>query len=187
MIQSKLDIQTQNELKNMLNQIQTTEVAPVVAAEIHTQPKATRKASLPVVVRRKVLQGKHKQPGAPRLEILGLHKNRRRGAFTKHDIFDANGQTISMLTITKRIGDLRKAGELVKMAKSIKHIGPGRPPEFFNFDKSQGEAKKSRSRKVKAVDTTAPAEVAPADAPQAPQAPAPVAPEAAPVPEVAVV
>ena len=47
--------------------------------------------------------------------IIGLTVNRHRGDFTIADIFTANGQTVSMLTIMKRIRELRKAGELKKV------------------------------------------------------------------------
>jgi predicted ArsR family transcriptional regulator len=51
------------------------------------------------------------------------------------DIFNMNGQTVSKLTIIKRIAKLRKARELVKMAKTAKTKGAGRPPELFSFEK----------------------------------------------------
>lgn len=139
---------------NGLNQ--TTEGAPIVGVE--TKTKATRKNSaLPTVARRKVLAGKHKTTGAPKLEVIGLTKNLRRGAFTLMDIFNANGQTISLLTIKKRKNELFEEGKLGKMARDFKqHEGSGRPPEYFNFDLAKSEAKKVKTRKVK-VKAEAPA------------------------------
>ena len=93
---------------NTLNNTNGT-LAPVVAIEGNVAPKATKRIATPVIARRQVLQGKHKKTGAPRLPVIGLTVNRKRGAFTKADIFAANGMTISMLTITHRIEDHIKA------------------------------------------------------------------------------
>ena len=150
-----------------------TESRPVVAVEGPDAPKATKTIT---VARRKVLQGKHKQIGAPRLDVIGLTKNRKRGAFTKQDIFDLNGQTISPLTITHRIADLCKANELVLMTEKAKHTGPGRPKEQFNFDLTKAAPKKSRKGKGKGKTETAPVvptEPQPAEAPAPEPAPAP--------------
>ncbi len=72
--------------------------AVTVAAETTTETPvtATNRAKAPVIVARKVQKGKcgHKA-GAPLKPIAGLSSNRRRSAFTKKDIFEMNGQTIS--------------------------------------------------------------------------------------------
>lgn len=175
----------------MDTQVTTTEGAPVTAAGTETtttapaKRKATKKATAAVIARRKVLAGKHKQTGAPKLDVIGLTKNPRRGAFTLMDIFQANGETISLLTIKKRKNDLIKAGKLVLDAEAAKrqHEGHGRPPQYFNFDLSKGEAKKPRTRKAK---TTGEAPVVAAEpqneAPAPAVEPAPVAEAPAPAP-----
>ena len=114
---SKERKQTINIKLKIMETINTdTVTAPVVVAETETVTVAVNKTA--VIIARKSLIGKWKKPGAPPKEVIGLSKNRKRGAFTKADIFDMNGQTICMLTITKRIKQLRKAGELVKMAEA---------------------------------------------------------------------
>jgi len=159
---------------------------PVVNVEGQVAPKATKRIATPVIARRKVLQGKHLKIGAPRLPVIGLTVNRKRGAFTKADIFAANGETISMLTITHRITDLKKAGELCKMAEKAKHTGPGKPADQFSFDLTKAAPKKGR--KGKTATATAPVVAAEPEGPpaQAPvEAPAP-APEPAAAAEAAV-
>ncbi len=161
-----------------MNGINTTEGAPVVASVepvaapvvAETKKPAARKraakATTAVIVRRKVLAGKHKVTGAPKLEVIGLTKNPRRGSFTLRDIFQANGETISLLTIKKRKQELIDAGKLVLDIEAAKrqHEGHGRPPEYFNFDLSKGEVKKPRARKAK----TAPVVAAEGEQPAAP-------------------
>jgi hypothetical protein len=138
-------------------------MAPLVAVEGQVAPKATKAVT---ILARKSLQGEWKKPGAPPKDVIGLTKNRKRGAFTKQNIYDLNGATVSMLTITKRIKDLRKAEQLVKMAEHAKHEGPGRPPELFNFDLSKEDpAKRGRGRPRKVKPETAP--VVPAENPPA--------------------
>ena len=98
---------------------------------------------------RKSLMGKWKQVGAPPKEIIGLSKSRSRGKFTKEQIFERNGQTVSLLTIDKRIKALVKARELVKLADTVKSDKPGRPAYCYTFDLSKAPAKKTRKGKAK--------------------------------------
>ena len=129
------------------------ETSPTVIATA-PRKRSARKPVATTIARRKVLTGKHKMTGAPKLPVIGLTQNPRRGAFTLQDIFQANGETISLLTIKKRKNDLLEAGKLVKMARDFKqHEGSGRPPEYFNFDLTKGvvKTKKVRTRKVKAI------------------------------------
>jgi hypothetical protein len=156
-------------------------MAPLVAVEGQVAPKATKAVT---ILARKSLQGEWKKPGAPPKDVIGLTKNRKRGAFTKQNIYDLNGATVSMLTITKRIKDLRKAEQLVKMAEHAKHEGPGRPQEQFNFDLTKAAPKKTRGRPRKVTPAPEPA-VVPAEAPAAAPVPA-IEPAPEVVPETAV-
>lgn len=124
-----------------------------VLAEMPVRPAAVKAT---VIVARKSLMGKWKKTGAPPKEIIGLTKNPARGAFTKHDIFERNGRTISLLTIDKRIKQLAKARQLFKMADALKTDGPGRPSYRYTFDASKAPAKKVRTRKVKNEAVVAP-------------------------------
>lgn len=163
---------------------QTTGAA-IVVAETPKKP-STKRSALPAIQRRKVLMGKHQKTGAPKLDVIGLTIKPCRGPFTLKDIFSANGETISLLTIKKRKNELMKAGKLVKDAEAAKqqHEGTGRPPEYFNFDTAKGEAKKSRIRKMKPVVVAEPQDAV--EAPAIEQAQAPVIEEqpAAPAPVV---
>src|ERR1035437_4773534 len=152
-------------------------MGPAVLIEGQVAPKATKAVT---ILARKSLQGEWKKPGAPPKDVIGLTKNRKRGAFTKQNIYDLNGATVSMLTITKRIKDLRKAEQLVKMAEHAKHEGPGRPQEQFNFDLTKAAPKKTRGRPRKVTPAPEPA-VVPAEAPAAAPVQAPEAPAPAPV------
>jgi hypothetical protein len=157
-------------------------MAPLVAVEGQVAPKATKAVT---ILARKSLQGEWKKPGAPPKDVIGLMtKNRKRGAFTKQNIYDLNGATVSMLTITKRIKDLRKAEQLVKMAEHAKHEGPGRPQEQFNFDLTKAAPKKTRGRPRKVTPAPEPV-VVPAEAPAAAPVQAPEAAPVAPAPEQA--
>ena|ERR1035437_715114 len=155
--------------------------APIVAPEGKSAPKAAKRNNVPAILARKSLAGKWQKPGAPPKTVLGLTVNRKRGAFTKADIYAFNGETISMLTITKRIKALKKAGELVKMAEKAKHEGPGKPQDLYNFDLSKGVPKKQRkTRKDKGTSVPDLPVVIPE--PAAPVAPAPVVEAPAPAP-----
>lgn len=144
---------------------------PVVAAE--TPATATR-IKAPVIAARKVQKGKcgHKA-GAPLKTIIGLSNNRRKSAFTKRDIFDLNGQTISELCIDQRLKRLIKAKELVCLGQSAKVKGAGRPPLVYSFDLSKAPAKKGKKAKAVAAET------APVVGPEAAPAPAQAPVEAA--------
>ena len=187
----------------MNDPLNTTEGAPVItAAETVVAPAAkttkrrTKKPSAAVTIaRRKVMAGQHKKTGAPKLTVLGLTKNPRKGPFTLSDIFGQNGETISMLTIKKRKAELIDAGQLVidTVAAKRQHTGHGRPPQFFNFDLTQGtvkvkKAKSPRKGKTKAAPVVAGEPVVPAPViaeAQAPAEQAAPAPVEAPAPAVA--
>lgn len=170
---------------NIMNGLNTTEGAPVMpvaennaapAAAVKTPTKrkaAARKTGAVTIARRKVLAGQHKITGAPKLPVLGLTKNPRKGPFTLKDIFSQNGDTISLLTIKKRRNELIDAGQLVidTVAAKRQHEGHGRPPQYFNFDLTQGTVKTKKTRKGK----TKPAGTAPivaADEPMPAEQPA---------------
>lgn len=147
-------------------QNKTAGAMPVVAAE--TPATATR-IKAPTIVARKVKKGKcgHKA-GAPLKDIIGLSVNKRRGSFTKRDIFEANGQTISELCIDQRLKRLQKAKELVCLGQAAKVKGAGRPPLIYSFDLTKAAAKKGKKAKAVAAETPAPVvapEAAPAQAP----------------------
>jgi hypothetical protein len=155
-----------NGLNNAAPAAVTAEVAPIA--------KAVKAA---VIVARKSLMGKWKKTGAPPKEIIGLTKNPARGAFTKHDIFERNGRTISLLTIDKRIKQLAKARTVFRMADALKTDGPGRPSYRYTFDASKAPAKKTRKAKVNAETPAVVAPEAPAidlNTPAMPVTPAPV-------------
>lgn len=165
---------------------ETTNAVAAPADVVASQKSKKRRKALPTIERRRVLAGEHKKQGAPKLQVVGLHVHRFKGPFTRSDVFDRNGQTISMLTIKKRIDELIAAGQLVKMARSLVNLDGhcGRRPERFNFDTTQGEVKKKRARKAKTVaaEVVAPSEpVAPAPAPAVEVPPAPEAAPAAPI------
>lgn len=164
-------------------------IAETNIAQKNTKRKATaRKAATVTIARRKVLTGQHKITGAPKLPVLGLTKNPRKGPFTLRDIFAQNGETISLLTIKKRKADLMKAGQLVidSVAAKRQHEGHGRPPQYFNFDLTQGTVKTKKSRKTTKANApiVVAAEPAPIEPPAAEPAPAvveqPVVPAPAP-------
>jgi len=152
--------------------METTNTTAAVQAEV--TPKATK---APIVIpARKSMMGKWKKTGAPPKPIIGLTTNRTRGTFTKHDIFDRNGRTVSLLTIDKRIKSLLKAKELCRLAEALKTEGPGRPSFRYSFDLSKAAPKKTRKAKVAAEATPA------VETPVLPVAEqAPVAVEATPV------
>ena len=149
----------------------TTETAPVAAAAttttemtISVAPAAaparkSRKSRKAVTVkRRKVLAGQHKRPGAPKLEIIGLHTKRVKDDFTKKDIFELNGETISLLTIAKRIDDLFVEQKLARIPKQFNWTGHGRPPLKWTFDLTAGvvyQPPKSKAKKSKVVTAVA--------------------------------
>lgn len=146
-----------------------TAAAPVEVAE-KSKRNNTRKA-IPTIARRRVMTGQHKKTGAPKLEIIGLHVKKVRGPFTRQMIFDLNGQTISIMTISKRINEMKEAGQLVKMSKPIVNTTMGKPANRYNFDLSQGEVTKPKAKKVRKVKAEAvelppaqPVEPAPAPA-----------------------
>ena len=126
----------------------------VIAVETNTETavKANKKAVIPA---RKVKAGKcGHSVGAPLKEIIGLSNNRRRGLFSKKDIFESNGQTISSLCITQRIARMIKAKELFKAVEKAKSTGSGRPAELFTFDATKAEAKSKKGGKGKKVVQT---------------------------------
>ena len=127
-----------------------------VAAETNETPVTAIKAKAPTIVARKVQKGKcgHKA-GAPLKPIIGLSSNKRRGAFTKRDIFEMNGQTISELCIDQRLKRLQKAKELVCLGSGAKVNGAGRPPLRYTFDMSKAQAKKGRKTTATAIPTVA--------------------------------
>ena len=135
--------------------------APVVHAEI--TPKAEKSAK--VIIARKSLMGKWKKVGAPPKPIIGLTVNRARGKFTKFDIFERNGRTVSLLTINNRLKTLIKAKELCKTAETMAVDGPGRPPYLYSFDLTLAAAKRT-GRKNRKVAAEAP--VVAAETPAAP-------------------
>lgn len=109
-------------------------------------PSARKTAAVPAA--RKSLMGKWKQVGAPPKEIIGLTKSPSRAKFTKDQIFERNGRTVSLLTIDKRIKALVKARKLVKLADTVKSDKPGRPAYCYTFDLSKAPAKKTRKAKT---------------------------------------
>lgn len=136
----------------------TNETAPVMPEVKPAKARKVKaKTAAPTIVRRKVLAGQHKMTGAPKLEVLGLTKSPRKGAFTLKEIFHQNGETISLLTIKKRKMELVNAGKLVIDLNAAKrqHEGHGRPPQYFNFDTTQGKVKQPRARKTKAAPVVA--------------------------------
>ncbi len=118
---------------------------PTVQIEGEVTPKALKAAT---IVARKSLMGKWKKTGAPPKEIIGLTKTPARGTFTKHDIFDRNGRTVSLLTIDKRIKALIKAKKLCRLAEALKTDAPGRPSYRYSFDLSKAAPKKVRKAKA---------------------------------------
>ena len=130
-----------------MNGINNNTAAVQIEGEV--TPKAV-KANVATIVARKSLMGKWKKTGAPPKEIIGLTKTPARGTFTKHDIFDRNGRTISLLTIDKRIKALMKAKKLCRLAEALKTDGPGRPSYRYSFDLSKAAPKRTRKPKVAA-------------------------------------
>jgi hypothetical protein len=118
-----------------------------------TETKPVAKKAAPVIIARKVKKGKCGKAGAPLKDIIGLSTRRPKGFFTKKEIFDLNGQTISELCIDQRLSRLMKAKELFRAVASVKHEGAGRPPFRYTFDASKLEAKPKRTRKVQAIPT----------------------------------
>lgn len=181
------------------NQVIATEGAPLMpVAEIAPKTIKRKGSKKPAVAgnvtiaRRKVLAGQHKITGAPKLPVLGLTKNPRKGPFTLMDIFKQNGETISLLTIKKRKNELRDAGTLVldSMAAKQQHLGTGRPPEYFNFDLTQGtvkikRAKSGKTRKAKTTKSEAPIVVNEPDQAPIAEQPAPAPAEQAAEPAIA--
>lgn len=164
---------------------QNTAVAveqPVVAAEQNATPaapKATKAPrTAPTIVARKSLMGKWKKVGAPPKPIIGLTVNKARGKFTKFDIFERNGRTVSLLTINNRLKTLIKAKELVKTAETMKIEGPGRPAYLYSFDLTLAAPKRTRKGRKTAQTETAPVVAAETPAPVMAETPAPVVAEA---------
>lgn len=175
-----------------MENIETTNADTAPAIEVAAAPtpaprKPRKKAStLPTIARRKVMTGQHKKTGAPKLEIIGLHAKRLHGPFTRKDLFDLNGQTISMLTIKKRVEELKQAGKLVQMAKSLVNGSHhGRPAVRFNFDLTQGEVIKPKVKRTRKVRSDAGTHVPDVEiAPAAVEPAAPIVPAVEPAPAV---
>lgn len=162
---------------------QNTAVAvetPVVAAEQNATPaapKATRKTRHDVTITaRKSLMGKWNKVGAPPKPIIGLTVNKARGKFTKFDIFERNGRTVSLLTINNRLKSLIKAKELCRTAETMKIEGPGRPAYLYSFDLTLAAPKRTRKGRKVAAET-APVVAAETPAPAVVETPAPVVAE----------
>ena len=140
-----------------MNGLVNTNGAVTVAAETITEtPVVAIKAKAPVIIARKVMKGKcGDKAGAPLKAIVGLSVNKRRGVFTKRDIFEQNGQTVSELCIDMRLKRLQKAKELVCLGSGAKVKGAGRPPLRYTFDLSKAPAKKGRKTTAEAIPTVA--------------------------------
>lgn len=135
-----------------------TEVA-APATEVAAPAKPTRKRKgkgVATVARRKVQTGKKGSHGAPKLELIGLHVKRAKGPFTKKDIFDLNAQSVSLITITKRIKELIADGKCVKMGRSLVNTSlTGKRPDRYSFDLSDAayvKPKKVRTQKAVAAE-----------------------------------
>lgn len=132
----------------------TNNTTGTATVAVETTPTAKAKAT--VIVARKVMKGKcgHKA-GAPLKQIAGLTHSKHRGAFTKKDIFNQNGQTVSELCIDMRLKRLQKAKELVCLGSGAKVRGAGRPPLRYTFDLSKVPVKKGRKTTAEAIPTVA--------------------------------
>lgn len=135
-----------------MSEQENTGTAAAVETTTETNPQA-KKAT--VILARKVKKGKCGKAGAPLKDILGLTSRRPKGFFTKKQIFELNGQTVSELCIDQRLKRLMAAKELFKTVSAVKHDGAGRPPLRFTFDANKVEAKPKRTRKVEAIPTEA--------------------------------
>ncbi len=156
-----------------MNEVNNTPT-PTVEAEITpTAPKAEVKKQ-PVILATKSMRGKKGSVGAPAKPIIGLTKSPMRGRFTKLDLFNANAQTISMLTIINRIDSMLESKELIKLDETRKEKGkPGKPADLFILAKYAEKKAKAHTPTV-TVENAPVVDTAPAVEPMPePTAPAP--------------